>query len=136
MEHPTQLRDGFASSDRSTVDDQHRIAGSPECHHITDDHLSDVSVHRIDWLRAPEATSWRTTPTSPLDLGPVRPRSECRRAMFPTPTFRLCFLPSVDACDTRDYELERGHVCWRHRIGDDLLLGQGAASFHSARGLS
>lgn len=136
MEHPPQLRDGITSGDRPPVNDQHRVPGSSECHHITDDHLVDVGLHRIDWLRAPEATAWRTTAASPLVAGPVRSGSECRSAVLPAAHFRLCFLPPVDARDSGDDELERGHVRWRHRIGDDLLLGQGAASFHSARGIS
>jgi len=55
---------------------------------------------------------------------------------FPVAPLCFCFLPPVDICDTRDNELERGDVCWRHRIGDYLLLGQGPASFRSARGIN
>lgn len=123
MEHPTQLRDGVAGSDCSPVDDQHRIPGSFECDHISDNHFLDVSIHCIDWLRALEATPWRTTATSPLVTGPVRPGGKCRSAMLPTPRFRLCFLPPINARDPRDDELECGHVRWCHRIGNDLLLG-------------
>lgn len=136
LEHPPQLRDGIAGRDGVAIADQHRVGGCAERRDLADHHIAAVGVHRVHRLRASEAAARPTAPASPLVAGPIRHGREYRGAVFPPPHLSLCILPAVDTRHSRDHELGGGHVRWRHRVGLDLLLGQGATPLHSARRLS
>lgn len=136
VEHPSELGDGVFGGDNAPFDDQHWFSGGPQRSDIIDNHVFDVCIYSIHRLCAPEAAPRRIPATPSLVAGPIRNGGQYWRFSIFATSLCFCFFPHVNHNYARDDELECCHVHWRHWIGNAVLLGQGTASFHPARGTS
>ena len=107
LEHPPQRRPRLPRRHNPPLPHQHRLHSRPKRHHLPHHRLPCLLLHDHHLLHTNEAYPQRTTPSSPLDIRPLRLRCQCLRSAVLTSHLRFLLLPASDARHTKYDEL--GH---------------------------